>query len=286
MALRFDGQIYSIDELATIAKVTNGKDEPTHLHQFIELVYILRGKCVQLVDGTEYPVARGHLLLINETQQHSMVCQPGTDYINILMKPQIISESLGDTANAFSLLALKDFSEFKNTVDRTNCCIRFEGAERTRLEMLLEWLLQEQNRADSGNELILRSGLNMLLIQVFRKMALPMLPANLGIDQTLLAYIRNHCHHRLTVEEIAEQCGYDASYFSRLFKRCTGKNFTVYITDCRMEKACALLADSHLSVDSVIAACGFSDRTKFFRQFTNRTGMTPLQYRKSKNEIL
>ena len=90
-----------------------------------------------------------------------------------------------------------------------------------------------------------------------------------------------------TVGQIAVLCGIeDNFYFSRLFKRCTGKNFTVYITDCRMEKARALLEDSHLSVDSVIAACGFSDRTKFFRQFTDRTGMTPLQYRKSKNEIL
>ena len=286
MALRFDGQAYSIDELAAMTKVTAAGNESTHIHHFIELVYILKGRTVQTIDGVAYPVSRGNLLLINQSQQHSMVCQPGTSYINILMKPQIISEGLGHTDNAFSLLALKDFSEFKHTVDKSNCCVRFEGNERDRLEMLLQWLLQEQRESHGGGTLMLRSGLNMLLIQVFRKMALPMHNSNSGIDHALLAYLREHCDRRISLEEVAEKCGYDPSYFSRLFKRSTGRNFTAYITDCRMEKAWRLLEDTQRPVDSVITACGFSDRTKFFRHFSARTGMTPLQYRKSKNEIL
>ena len=286
MPLRFDGQAYSIDELVAVTKVTDAGNEPVHRHHFIELVYILRGKSVQRIDGVEYPVTRGNLLLINESQQHSMRCQPGTSYINILMKPQIISESLRDIGNAFSLLMLTDFSEFKTTVDRSNCCIRFEGNERDRLELLLHWLLQELSNDDSGVDLMLRSGLNMVLIQVFRKMALPMRPANTGIDHSLLAYLKDHCHQKLSLEDVAEHCGYDPSYFSRLFKRSTGRNFTAYIADCRLERACMLLEDTQQSVDSVIMACGFSDRTKFFRQFAALTGMTPLQYRKSKNRIL
>lgn len=286
MSLRFDGQAYSIDELAKVVKVTDAKDESRHVHCFIELVYILRGRSVQNVDGVEYPVSRGNLLLINESQQHSMVCHPGTDYINVLMKPQIISESIAQTANAFSLLALKDFSEFKNTVDRSNCCVRFEGDERDRMEMLLLWLLREQKENRSGGDLMLRSGLNMLLIQVFRKMALPMHPANQKIDHLLLSYLQKHCAEKISLEDVAEHCGYDPSYFSRLFKRTTGKNFTDYITDCRIDKACSLLEETMQSVDSIIVTCGFSDRTKFFRQFAQRTGFTPLKYRKSKNQIL
>jgi len=283
MALRFDGKTYYIDELAEITKVAAAGNEPPHTHSFVELVYILRGNCVQIIDGIQYPVARGHLLLINEGQQHSMVCQPGTAYINILMKPQIISQSMGDSGNAFSLLMLKDFSDFKNTVNQRNCCIHFSGADREDLEQLLEWLLQEQREHLSGSGLMLRSGLNMLLIRMFRKMELPMQTAENKVNDGLLAKIRDNCAQRITLEELAESCGYESSYFSRLFKRCTGKNFTQYLTDCRMEKACRLLEDTMKSVDVVIVECGFSDRTKFFRQFAAYTGMTPLKYRKSKN---
>lgn len=283
MALRFDGETYCIDELAAITKVTAAKNESTHSHQFVELVYILRGKCVQIIDGVEYPVIRGNLLLINEGQRHSMLCQPGTEYINILMKPQIISQSMGHSGNAFSLLVLKDFSDFKHTVNRDNCCIRFSGSERDQLELLLQWLLQEQQENRSGSALMLRSGLNMLLIQMFRKMALPMHRTDAGINDALLAYLRECCAQRLTLEKTAESCGYEPSYFSRLFKRYTGKTFTGYLTDCRMDKACRLLENTQKSVDTVISECGFSDRTKFFRMFAARTGMTPLAYRKSKN---
>lgn len=283
MALRFDGKTYYIDELAAITKVTQAGNEPIHTHSFVELVYILRGKCVQIIDGVEYPVSRGYLLLINEGQQHSMVCQPGTAYINILMKPQIISQSMGDSGNAFSLLMLKDFSDFKNTVNQDNCCIHFSGTEREHLELLLEWLLQEQRESSSGSGLMLRSGLNMLLIQMFRKMELHMHTAENKLNSALLAHIRDNCAQRMTLEALAESCGYEPSYFSRLFKQCTGKTFTRYLTDCRMEKACRLLEDTQKSVDAVICECGFSDRTKFFRQFAAYTGLTPLKYRKSKN---
>lgn len=284
MALKFDGQAYYLDELATLTKVTDAGNESAHIHHFVELVYILRGKSLQVVDGVEYPVARGNLILINESQQHSMTCQPGTDYMNILMKPQIIHSSI--TGNAFSLLRLKDFAAFKAGVRESNCCIHFAGNERNRFEMLLQWLLQEQKEGGSGNELMLRSGLNMLLIQVFRKMALPMYCANGGIDSNLLEYLRVNCQQRISMEEVAQSCGYDPSYFSRLFKHTTGKTFTAYIASCRMQKACDLLENTQLPVDTVIAECGFSDRTKFFRQFNEKTGVTPLQYRKGKNQIL
>lgn len=283
MALRFDGETYSIDELAAISTVRAAKTEDTHMHRFVELVYILRGMTVQTVDGIQYPAARGDMLLINEGEAHSMTCRPGTEYINILMKPKIISDSMGQSGNAFSLLMLKDFSEFKNTVNRNNRLVHFLGSERAYVEALLELLMQQQKEPMGGSELMLRSGLNMLLILVFRKMALPMEPAKSGIDHRLLAYIREHCAEKLTLEQIAESRGYDPSYFSRMFKRHTGKTFTGYVTHCRMEKACFLLEHTKKPVDNVIADCGFSDRTKFFRLFAAYTGMTPLKYRKSKN---
>lgn len=286
MALNFDGRTYSIDELATLTRVTDALDESIHLHRFIELVYILRGKSVQIVDGVEYPATGGDLVLINESQEHSMHCQPGTDYINVLMKPGIIHQSITDTGNAFSLLTLKDFAEFQNTVKESHRCVHFDGTERKRFEMLLLWLLQEQKEGQGGNDLMLRSGLNMLLIQVFRKMALPMERGEKGIDRSLLVYLQENCQHRLSMEEIAEGCGYDSSYFSRLFRQSTGQTFTGYIAQCRMKKACALLENTQIPVDAVIAECGFTDRTKFFRQFTQAMGMTPLKYRKSKNKIL
>ena len=46
------------------------KAEPEHLHEFVELVYILGGEGIHGIDGVEYAVRRGCLLLINYRQNH------------------------------------------------------------------------------------------------------------------------------------------------------------------------------------------------------------------------
>ena len=282
MAVSFSNGKWYIDELASIKKVRDSRCEDTHSHDFVELMYMYRGKCLQLLDGVQYPTTHGDLLVINYSVNHTIICDSEIEYINILMKPEAISESMRDSENAFSLLDLKDFSDFRDTVDRNTNLIRFEGSERIRLESLLDWLIYEHEHRDTGSMLVRRSGLNMLLIQVFRKMALPMHLDTNRIDSALLRYVRDHCGLRMTLETLAQQCGYHPSYFSRIFKQYTGKTFTAYLTQCRMDLACKLLRDTELPVEDVIAECGYSDRTKFFRNFAKSVGTTPLKYRKMK----
>ena len=44
----------------------------------------------------------------------------------------------------------------------------------------------------------------------------------------------------------------------------------------------ALLRTTELKISQITEQVGYSDKTKFFAHFNSITGMTPLQYRKSK----
>lgn len=44
-----------------------------HYHDFVELVYTLKGKCVHNVDGTDYSVKHGDLIFINYGKSHSIL---------------------------------------------------------------------------------------------------------------------------------------------------------------------------------------------------------------------
>ena len=44
-------------------------NEPEHLHEFIEIVYVLSGDGVHGIDGVEYSVRRGSLLFMNYKQK-------------------------------------------------------------------------------------------------------------------------------------------------------------------------------------------------------------------------
>ena len=68
-------------------------------NDFVEFVYILKGSCVHVINGESYPVKRGDMVIINYNQSHSFFGSPGTEFIEILMKPEYINEALINQEN-------------------------------------------------------------------------------------------------------------------------------------------------------------------------------------------
>ena len=121
----------------------------------------------------------------------------------------------------------------------------------------------------------------MLLTLIFRKMSLP-ISQSMGIDSNLLLYIKENCETNISMSQVAQKCGYNSSYFSRRFSEYIGASFMEYLTDCRIERACKLLAETDLTVEEIVYNCGFTNRTRFFRVFRNKVGITPKKYRHGK----
>lgn len=254
----------------------------SHCHDFLELVYMYRGKCVHTVGEIEYPVSHGDMLVINYNQQHAVAGDNSVEFINILIKPEFVSANLDQPDNAFSLLSLAEFEDFRRIVNENNCAISFHGEERTALETLIFSLRKELQTHAPGWQLAVRSELNLLLMTVFRKMSLVVTPAAGRISEELLDYIHRHCDEKLTLCRLARQNHYNPSYFSRLFRQYTHMTFTEYLRTARMEKAGHLLACTDTRISDICLQVGYSDKTRFYRDFRNAFGMSPLAWRKSK----
>lgn len=266
-----------------VAKNPNGVNEPEHKHDFIEIVYILKGECLHLVDGKEYFTSHGDVLVINYNQTHSIMGNSAVKYINILIKPEYVNESLANTENAFSLLHLSEFNDFVEILDESKIKIRFSHDERRKIEDIITSLVQEMQTKAPGHELYVRSQFNLLLLMIFRKMSLNLDIEFKGISEELLAYIRVHCAEKLTLSQIASKCSYNSAYFSRAFKDFAGVTFTQYLRDSRIEQAKHLIATSDMRITDVVYAVGYINKTKFFSDFRDKCGMSPLEYRKSRN---
>lgn len=256
--------------------------EKVHTHEFVEMVYTRKGKCTHIIDGEEYTVRHGDMVIINYNQTHEIKGDCQTQYINILIKPEFINNRLGIQENAFALLNLTEFSDFYKILDRNKCKVSFSREERERVENIISVMYEEIESRREGYELMVRSQLNSLLISVFRKMSLSMENAFTEVGDELLNYIARNCHERLTLVDTAKKCSYNTAYFSRKFKDFAGMTFTAYLKKVRIEKAMALLRTTELKISQITEQVGYSDKTKFFAHFNSITGMTPLQYRKSK----
>ncbi|MBQ7725428.1 MAG: helix-turn-helix transcriptional regulator [Lachnospiraceae bacterium] len=69
------------------------------------------------------------------------------------------------------------------------------------------------------------------------------------------------------------------SYFSALFKKETGTNFSAYLLNVKMENARLLLRNSNLSLSDISAELGFESQSYFSKMFKKETGLTPRDYR-------
>ena len=271
---------FELDNGYFINRVDLRNTEEEHTHRFIEFVYTLSGKGIHKIDDKEYHVTGGDMLLINYHRRHSVIPIENLSYVDIMVKPEYVNDTLKGTEDIFLLLHLSDFSDLSNHIIKENILLHFDGEEKKRIEWLLDWTHEEQAARAPAGELIIYSALSMLLSVVFRKMTENQ-STRLSLNDQLLAYIERNCGSRLLINEIAAKCGYTVEHFSRIFKEYTGKTPISYITDCRMNKAKMLLVETDKSIDTIIFECGISNRTAFFKKFSERFGTTPLRFRKN-----
>jgi AraC-like DNA-binding protein len=83
-----------------------------------------------------------------------------------------------------------------------------------------------------------------------------------------------------TVLEMAAQAGYSQDHFSRIFRAATEKTPRDYIIDARIDRARQMLLNTDTKIEQIAEALNFNNIYFFSRQFKQRTGQTPTQYRR------
>ncbi|NJN31488.1 MAG: AraC family transcriptional regulator [Synechococcales cyanobacterium RM1_1_8] len=87
------------------------------------------------------------------------------------------------------------------------------------------------------------------------------------------------CDRLYQVQDYAEAQYLNASYFSTVIKRKTGKSVKQWITEKTTAEAQALLSRSALSIQEVASGLGFQDAAHFSRFFKKQTGESPSAFR-------
>ena len=81
--------------------------------------------------------------------------------------------------------------------------------------------------------------------------------------------------------DVAAAAGVHVGHLHRIFPAETGRRIGEYLTDLRMDKAKSLLMRTDLPSSRVATLSGVSSLPYFSRLFKQKTGMTPLEFRRS-----
>lgn len=93
-------------------------------------------------------------------------------------------------------------------------------------------------------------------------------------------YIKEHIEEPLSLQIIADYCGYNPEYLSRKFKKIYGKNMSAYIKEVKKSVAANYLKNSNKALCDISETLCFATQSHFQNAFKAVYHMTPLEYRK------
>ena len=87
----------------------------------------------------------------------------------------------------------------------------------------------------------------------------------------------------VTLDELEEHFHLSKPYLSKYIKDKSGKTFGELVKNVRMKKARTLLKGGNMTVETIAEKVGYQNVEHFNRLFKKKYGMTPVQFRNSKN---
>ena len=107
--------------------------------------------------------------------------------------------------------------------------------------------------------------------------------AGKNIERTIrkaCMYFRENLNTNVNIEQLAKELNVGYSYFRQMFRKYTGISPTQYHLSLRIQKAKDLLVSTDQSFKEIAIDLGFESYFYFSRIFKDKTGKSPMEFRK------
>mgnify|MGYP003361907197 CR=1 FL=1 len=248
---------------------------PLHVHDYIEINYVVKGQVTELIEGTEYILKSGDMAFINTNTVHTLLETTEKDIIiNILIKKEYF------TSNSLNYIP-KD-GELSKFISQ---CLSNENNQSSflilkkalTLKPLLLNILGEQLKHHPGYRRVMELYLQVFFIRITREHDYA-LYGKQNLSDSIIPYIETNFRN-ITLKSAAEHFSFHPNYFSKLVHEQTGKTFKELVQDKQFESATNYLINTNWSISQIINEIGISNHSFFYRRFSNIYGMSPSKYR-------
>lgn len=246
----------------------------SHYHDCHQLIYVVEGAVSASVNGREYALGDGSLLILSRFEQHSVrVLSPSYKRYRLLIANES-SPCLHDNYLLSSVLTNRGegFSHVVNV-----------GAHRPLIENLLGTMTGEYAHQSSLYSDMLDLSFRQLLITIHRchpELFLAENSHSSALIKEIQSRFETHFPESFTLAGLAADYHLSQSYLAHLFKKITGYAPMEYLQACRLSAAKRYLATTELPIKEIISRCGFSDESNFSRMFKEKNGVTPSVFRR------
>lgn len=250
-----------------------GKEFEYHYHDFHKLLIFLDGNVGYSVEGRDYDLMPGDVILIPAGEIHRPIIREHIPY------QRVIAYLSDDFFQTYAQQGCDLFLCFSLAHKNHSNLIRFSSETPPALKQIARELVTSFSEKSYGTSLYQKIKLIEYLIALNRSILLEkdayltLDTANPAIRKTI-TFINQHLTEDLSIDRIAEAVYLNRTYLMHLFKSETGYTIGKYITEKRL-----FLANHHISHGmSMTDACyqsGFRNYTTFYQAYKKKYHASP-----------
>src|SRR5690625_4697002 len=228
---------------------------PAHSHEFIELVYVVKGKAKHVFEGKSYPIKTNDVFIINPGEIHTFDIEPEDtlEIINCLFISTFIEDSLLKELGVSQSMDFFYIHPFLDNVERFHHFINVDGNYASRLLSIFEGMIDEYKKGESCFVTLIRLQLIELLLilsRVYHDMYLNLNKTDLNknenqrLVQRISGYLSRNYDQKITISGLCKLFSISPRHLSRLFKKETNQTVIDMLHAITIDNAKNMLLDT------------------------------------------
>ncbi len=273
-----------LDNTFDVAIVKNARYCPPFWHrlEFVKIVYVASGSAKLFINDKTITITEGNLCILSPNIKNATFSSHDEDVVlNIILKKSTFEKAFYSILSDNS--ALSDFFWQMLYNKSSNKVLCFKKKSKRNITEYIHELYLELKLGNESSNIIVKSYVLLIFGMILRlyeqdENALGIINEIDERMSDILKYMREDLAE-ITLPKLACQFKLSEGYLSRFIKRETGFTFREFLKNLRIHKAADLLANSNCTIEDIAYIVGYSDISRFYRNFKEYFHVTPLIYR-------
>lgn len=235
---------------------------PPHLHEAVEMVYVVKGTLELGVGKELYHMEKGDFAVV---------------FPNMIHHYQVFHE--GENKALYLLISPKAAPLYIEEMQKY--CPECPIVSKEHLHVDIVNAIKSLIDVEKENERLVQAYVQIIFAHIFSniKMVEKRQAGVNDIVYSVVEYVARHFKEKITLDKMAYEIGVSKYVLSRVFAQSFQCNFATYVNGIRLNYAVSLLDRTNDAITNICLESGFESQRTFNRVFKERYRMTPREYR-------
>lgn len=244
---------------------------------FFEMVFVMEGTGIQIINEHQLPYAPNKLFLIFPEDLHSFEVQSLSQFFFIRFNNDYLKNQNSQN--------IRELEYIFNSHNHLPGCILKTVTDKPFIRAVVEALIREKESQAPHQEQVIQQLINTIITYAARNLTLQekeVFNGKISSVMPIINYLHQHIFEpeKLKVNQLAAQFHLSPKYMGEYFKKHTGESLQQYIMLYKLKLIESRLTLTDMRINEIALEFGFTDQSHLNRIFKKYKGKSPSSYRK------